>query len=59
MMKNVLIINGHHKYDVVTEGELTKNFIDTVNNFFTKNGYNVKNSIVESDYNIEEAQKFK
>lgn len=60
MTKNVLIINGHQKYDVVAEGKLTKNFIDTANDFFTKNGFNVKNSIVESDYNIEEeGEKFK
>jgi modulator of drug activity B len=60
MMKNVLIINGHQKHDVVAEGKLTKNFIDTANDFFTRNGYNVKNSIVESDYNIEEeCEKFK
>ena len=51
-MKNVLIINGHQKYDQIAEGKLTKLFIDTASEFFSKNGLNVKHSVVESDYDI-------
>jgi modulator of drug activity B len=51
-MKNVLIINGHQRYDQVAEGKLTKMFIDTANDFLTENGFNVKQSIVESNYDV-------
>lgn len=58
-MKNVLIINGHQKYPVVAEGNLTQMYISAANEFFKSNGFNVQNSVVESDYNIEsELQKF-
>lgn len=53
-MKNVLIINGHQHYDVVAEGKLTKIFIDAANDFFTKNGFSVKNTVIESDYDVKE-----
>ncbi len=51
-MKNVLMINGHQRYDQVAEGKLTKLFIDTASDFLTKNGFSVKHSIVESTYNV-------
>lgn len=51
-MKNILIINGHQKYDQIAEGKLTKLFIDTASDFFSKNGLNVKESVVESAYDI-------
>jgi len=58
-MKNVLIINGHQRYDEVAEGKLTQIFIDAANGFCVANGFNVKNSVVESAYNIqEELDKF-
>jgi len=58
-MKNVLIINGHQRYDEVAEGNLTKMYIDFASEFFEKNGFAVKHSIVESDYDVEEeVQKF-
>ena len=58
-MKNVLIINGHQKYDQVAEGNLTKMYIDSASDFFEKNNFSVKHSVVESNYNIEEeVQKF-
>ena len=58
-MKNVLIINGHQKYPVVAEGNLTQAYIDTATQFFQENGFNVKHSVVESAYNIkEELEKF-
>ncbi len=51
-MKNVLIINGHQRYDQIAEGNLTKLFIDTASDFFTENGLNVKHSVIESAYDI-------
>ena len=58
-MKNVLIINGHQKYDEVAEGNLTKAYIKKADEFLTKNGFIVKHSTIESDYSIEEeVEKF-
>ncbi|MFC2057725.1 NAD(P)H-dependent oxidoreductase [Campylobacterota bacterium] len=51
-MKNVLIINGHQRYDQIAEGKLTKLFIENANDFFTENGFNVKHSVIESAYNV-------
>ena len=51
-MKNVLMINGHQRYDKIAEGSLTKLFIDTASDFFTQNGFNVKQSMVESAYDV-------
>lgn len=53
-MKNILIINGHQKYDQIAEGKLTKLFIDTASDFFSKNGLNVKYSVIESAYDIKD-----
>ncbi|AXX86989.1 NAD(P)H-dependent oxidoreductase [Malaciobacter marinus] len=59
-MKNVLIINGHQKYEEIAEGKLTQTFINKAQSFFENNNFEVKHSIVESDYNIkEELEKFK
>ncbi|PPK61535.1 modulator of drug activity B [Malaciobacter marinus] len=59
-MKNVLIINGHQRYDEIAEGKLTQTFINKAQDFFENNNFEVKHSVVESDYNIkEELEKFK
>lgn len=52
-MKNVLIINGHQRYDKIAEGRLTKLFVDTAADFFTQHGFNVKESIVEGAYDVQ------
>ena len=58
-MKKVLILNGHQYYDVVAKGELTQHYIDTANDFFLKNGFEVKHTHIEKGYNVEEeCQKF-
>lgn len=58
-MKNVLIINGHQKYPTVAEGKLTQFYIDTANDFFREHGFAVKQSVVESAYDVqEELEKF-
>ena len=53
-MKKVLILNGHQYYDVVAKGELTQKYIDTANQFFLSNGFEVKNTHIEKGYDIEE-----
>ncbi len=53
-MKNVLIINGHQRYEGIAEGKLTKLFIDEASNFFKEHNFTVKHSIVESNYDIKE-----
>ena len=58
-MKNVLIINGHQRYDEVAEGNLTRMYINSASEFFKKNNFNLKHSVVESDYDVkEEVEKF-
>ncbi len=58
-MKKVLILNGHQYYDVVAKGELTQHFIDKANDFFIKNGFEVKQTHIEKGYNVEEeCEKF-
>jgi NADPH dehydrogenase (quinone) len=58
-MKKVLILNGHQYYDVVAKGELTNNFINKADDFFLKNGFEVKHTNIEKGYDIEEeCQKF-
>ncbi|PLY05778.1 MAG: flavodoxin [Arcobacter sp.] len=58
-MKNVLILNGHQFYKDVAEGNLTNSFINKANDFFLKNGFEVKNTHIENGYDIkEEVEKF-
>ena len=58
-MKKVLIINGHEHYDEVAVGSLTKLYIDKAEGFLEENGFEVKHSVVESEYNWqEEVDKF-
>ena len=53
-MKNVLIINGHQRYDQVAEGNLTQMYINAASEFFEKNNFNLKHSVVESEYDVKE-----
>ncbi len=58
-MKNVLIINGHQRYDEVAEGNLTKMYVDAASEFFKKSGLDLRYSVVESDYDVKkEVEKF-
>ena len=59
MNKKILILNGHQYYDVVAKGELTQAYIDKANDFFVKNGFEVKHTDIEKGYNKEEeCEKF-
>ncbi len=53
-MKNVLIINGHQKYDGIAEGKLTDFFITSAKDFFKENDFIVKNTHIDRGYNIDE-----
>ena len=53
-MKKVLILNGHQYYDVVAKGELTQHYINKANDFFAKNGFEVKYTHMEKGYEKEE-----
>ncbi len=53
-MKKVLILNGHQFYKNVAEGNLTNSFINKANEFFTKNGFEVKQTHIEKGYDKEE-----
>ena len=52
-MKNVLIINGHQKYENAL-GNLTNSYIKKADEYLSSKGFNIKHSIVESNYNIKE-----
>lgn len=59
MSKKVLILNGHQYYDVVARGELTQAYINKANDFFLKNGVEVKHTTIEKGYDKEEeCEKF-
>lgn len=53
-MKNVLIINGHQRYENVAEGNLTKAYINRATEFCNTHGFKVKQTVVENAYNSEE-----
>jgi len=53
-MKNILIINGHQKYEGFAEGNLTKDYVHKAKESFTDNGFNVKLTVIEDGYNVDE-----
>jgi len=53
-MKNVLIINGHQKYEGFADGNLTKDYINKATDFFTENSFNLKQTNVEEAYTVDE-----
>ncbi|MCV6607948.1 MAG: NAD(P)H-dependent oxidoreductase [Campylobacterales bacterium] len=58
-MKNILIINGHQYAPMKAEGNLTKAYIQKAEEFFIANGFDVKHSVCESDFDVaEELEKF-
>lgn len=59
-MKNVLIINGHQKYEGIAEGNLTNEVINKAKEFFSNNDYEVKQTYIEQGYKVaDELEKFK
>ncbi len=57
---NVLMINGHQRYEGFAEGKLNKTIIEAAEKQLTAKGYEVKTTVVESGYDIaEELEKYK
>ena len=57
---NVLLINGHQRWEGFAEGKLNQTIIDETQKQLTNTGYEVKTTIVESGYEIaEELDKYK
>lgn len=58
-MKNALLINGHQRYEGFAEGKLNHILCETIMEFLTGKGYDVKTTVVESGYDVgEEHQKY-
>ncbi len=59
-MKNVLLLNLHQKYEGFANGNLTRDILKEAKNFFSDNGYNIKETNIDEGYNVaEELEKFK
>ena len=57
---NVLLINGHQRWEGFAEGKLNQTIIDETQKQLVNTGYEVKTTIVESGYEIaEELDKYK
>jgi len=52
-MKNVLIINGHQKYEGFADGNLTRDYINKATDVFTSNNFDVKHTNVEKEYTVD------
>lgn len=53
-MKNILIINGHQRYEGIAEGGLTNEYIQAANEFCEKNGFEIKSSHPDKGYDLKE-----
>jgi modulator of drug activity B len=59
-MKNVLIINGHQKYEGIAEGKLTKIVIDNIKNELSDSEFTIEETYIEEAYEVSsEVEKFK
>jgi NADPH dehydrogenase (quinone) len=57
---NVLLINGHQRWEGFAEGKLNQTIIDETQKQLTNTGYEIKTTIIESGYDIaEELNKYK
>ena len=58
-MKNIFIVNGHQKYPF-SEGKLNASLAQKASNYFTSNGYQVRSTAMEDEYEVnEEIEKWK
>lgn len=59
-MKNVLIINGHQRYEGFAEGKLTETVIDNIKNELSGNEFKIEETYIEKGYEVStEVEKFK
>lgn len=56
-MKNILIINAHHKWEGISEGKLNRTLTDQAISFFKEKGFNVLETVISEGYDIEEEVK--
>ena len=54
MMKNILLLNGHQRYEGFADGKLNQTLIDTAKDLLGAKGYDVKTTIIENGYDVEE-----
>jgi len=52
-MKNILIINGHQKYEGIAEGNLTRILLQSASEYLTNNGFAIKQTNIDAGYEIE------
>ena len=58
-MKNVLIINGHQKYEGIANGGLSQFLVNHADDFLKEAGYTIQHTLIQNEYNIqEELDKF-
>jgi len=53
-MKNTLILNGHQRYDGIAEGNLTNTLLQSASQYFTNNGFTLKQTNIDDGYDIKE-----
>jgi NADPH dehydrogenase (quinone) len=53
-MKNILIINAHQFYEGFAEGKLNKTLVETATNAFEAKGCEVKTTIIDEGYDVNE-----
>lgn len=51
-MKNVLIINAHQYYEGIASGRLNKTLIDVIEDEMMQRGYQVRHSVIEQGYDV-------
>jgi modulator of drug activity B len=56
MSKNVFIINGHQYWEI-SKGELNRSLVELAKNVLVKNGFFVKNTHIDDDYDVEQEIK--
>lgn len=58
-MKHVLLLNLHQKYEGIANGNLTHDLLNEAKAFFLSQGYDIKETTIDSGYDIaEELEKF-
>jgi modulator of drug activity B len=59
-MKNVLIINGHQKYEGIAEGKLTQTIIDNIKSELSCDDFIIEETYIDIGYEVDsEVEKFK
>jgi modulator of drug activity B len=53
-MSNVLLINAHQRYEGFAEGKLNQTLTDTASKYLSNHGYEVKTTVLDKGYGIEE-----